>query len=109
MDDMRQELAALRQELNALRERETSRGWTMMRGVASALMAMAPFVLALLLWGSAVNEDRSVTKLEITVLKKADDRHEQALAEQRREVISRLDAIAQEVSTLSKQMAKIVK
>lgn len=103
------ELHALKREFEEWRAKEESRGWTLLRGVWSALIPLMPMVIVLFMWGSGVNEDRSTYRVEIAHLKRADERHETQLAEQKRDIINRLDKLSDTVDSISRQVSRIAK
>jgi hypothetical protein len=98
------EVAVLRREFEKWREDESKRGWTMAKGVWAGVVPLIPLVVILFVWGSSVNEDRSLSKMEIAYLKKADERHESTLAEQKHEVVSRLDKLVEQMDSLKQSM-----
>lgn len=73
-----------------------ARSW--FKEILGTFFGAAPYVLALLLWGSTVQERLRVTEIRL-------DHAEQAVREQRIELVQRLDRLSTQIETVQQLLA----
>jgi hypothetical protein len=82
-------------------------GWTLWREIYGTVIGIMPFVAALLVWGSSINERVRVAETEIQHLKETDIRHEQSLTVNRSEELAALNNITVQLTQLQQQVARL--
>jgi hypothetical protein len=84
---------------------KTRSEWTMVKEIVGTFVGISPFVIALVIWGSSVNERIRVAETRIEHLEAMDRRHEVDAAEQRREILLRLDRVGVQIEALQQLVA----
>lgn len=79
--------------------------WTVWKEVAGTFVGVSPFVIALVVWGSSVNERQRVVETRIDHIEKQDQRRNEDSAEQRREILARLDRVSGQIEVLQQIVA----
>jgi len=81
--------------------------WTMAKEIIGTFIGIAPFVIALVMWGSSINERIRVIEVKTDHLDAADHRNAELLRDQRTEIIARMDRIGQQIEALQQTVARI--
>lgn len=88
---------------------KTRSEWTMLKEIIGTFVGIAPFVVMLVIWGSSINERIRVVEVEVGHLGRADEKQEREAAEQRKEVLARMDKISGQIEVLQQTVAKQAK
>lgn len=90
-------------------ERRAERRWNMFKETVGTFLGVSPYIVALVLWGSSVNERLRVAEIRIDHNQSAQARAEQTSATQRTELIQRLERIAAQIEVLQQTVARVGK
>ena len=84
---------------------KTKSEWTMLKEIIGTFVGISPFIIALVVWGSSINERIRVMEVRIEHVEKTDKKHEQDSSEQRRELLARMDRIGSQIEVLQQLVA----
>jgi len=84
---------------------KTRSEWTMVKEIIGTFVGISPFIVALVVWGSSINERIRVMEVRMDHVERTDKKHEQDSAEQRRELLARMDRIGGQIEVLQQLVA----
>lgn len=84
---------------------KTRSEWSMVKEIIGTFVGISPFIVALVVWGSSINERIRVVEVQVMHIEAVDRRHEAESAEQRRELLARLDRLAGQIEILQQLVA----
>jgi hypothetical protein len=84
---------------------KTKSEWTLVKEIIGTFIGISPFIVGLVIWGSSVNERIRVAEVRLEHVESSDKRQENAAAEQRRELLARMDRIGQQIEILQQLVA----
>jgi hypothetical protein len=84
---------------------KTRSEWTVAKEVIGTFIGVSPFVVALVIWGSSVNERIRVVETRVDHIEAMERRHQDDAAEQRREILTRLDRVGAQIEVLQQLVA----
>ena len=87
-------------------DEKTVAEWTLLKEIFGTFIGVAPFIIALLLWGSTMNERMRVVEVRIEHTDHVNQQQDQAAKEQRQELLSRLDRLSTQIEILQQTVAK---
>jgi hypothetical protein len=79
--------------------------WTMVKEIIGTFVGICPFIVALVIWGSSINERIRVVEVRIDHADATDRKHEVEATEQRRELLARMDRIGGQIEVLQQLVA----
>ena len=77
----------------------------MVKEIIGTFVGISPFIVALVVWGSSINERIRVMEVRMDHVERTDKKHEQDSAEQRRELLTRMDRIGGQIEVLQQLVA----
>lgn len=80
--------------------------WSVFKEVLGTFIGISPFVIALVMWGSSVQERIRVTEVKVEMIQQLDQKQREALSEQRREIIDKLERLVVKIEALQQTAAK---
>jgi hypothetical protein len=84
---------------------KTRSEWTMVKEIIGTFVGIAPFVVALVIWGSSINERIRVVEVRQDNMDTILRRHDVEAADQRRELLARMDRIGGQIEVLQQLVA----
>lgn len=81
-------------------------GWTLWKEVYGTFIGILPFLLLVLGWGIAMQQEQSLHTLRLTNLEKADVKHDQDQQLIRTEINNRLERISTQIENLQKDVSR---
>ena len=84
---------------------KTKSEWTMVKEIVGTFVGISPFVVALVIWGSSINERVRVVEVRVDHVEIADRKHDSDAVEQRRELLARMDRLSIQIETLQQFIA----
>ena len=77
----------------------------MIKEIIGTFVGISPFIVALVVWGSSINERIRVMEVRMDHVERTDKKHEQDSSEQRRELLARMDRIGGQIEVLQQLVA----
>jgi len=84
---------------------KTKSEWTMVKEIVGTLVGVSPFVVALVIWGSSINERVRVVEIRADHLETITRKHDVEASDQRRELLARMDRIGGQIEVLQQLVA----
>ena len=84
---------------------KTRSEWTMVKEIIGTFVGISPFIVALVVWGSSINERIRVMEVRQDHAETILRRHDIEAAEQRRELLARMDRIGGQIEVLQQLVA----
>jgi hypothetical protein len=84
---------------------KTRSEWTMIKEIVGTFVGISPFIIALVIWGSSINERIRVVEVRTDHVEATSRRHELEATEQRRELLARMDRISSQIEVLQQLVA----
>lgn len=88
-------------------EAKTQSGWTLAKEIYGTLIATLPIIIVLIVWGQSISERIRVIEVRVELSEAADRRREDEAANQRREVLQRIDRLGNQIETLQQSVARL--
>lgn len=88
-------------------EEPKGKNWTMFKEIVGTFFGVAPYVLAVVVWGATVNERLRVTEIRLDHAESATTKADQTIREARIELFSRLDQLTGKIELLQQDVARI--
>ena len=80
---------------------------TMFKEMVATFFGVAPYVIAIVIWGSTVNERLRAVEVRADIAAAEQERAERVSREQRNELVTRLEKIAAQIETLQQSVARM--
>ena len=84
---------------------KTKSEWTMLKEIMGTFLGISPFIVALVIWGSSINERIRVVEVRQDHAETVLRRHDIDVTEQRRELLARMDRIGLQIEVLQQLVA----
>ena len=84
---------------------KTRSEWTMVKEIIGTFVGISPFVIALVVWGSSINERIRVMEVRQDYAETVLRRHDIDATEQRRELLARMDRLSSQIEVLQQLVA----
>jgi len=84
---------------------KTKSEWTLVKEIIGTFIGISPFIVALVIWGSSVNERIRVVEVRQDHMDTALRRHDIEASEQRRELLARMDRLSGQIEVLQQLVA----
>jgi len=90
---------------NDSNDSKTKSEWTLVKEIIGTFVGVSPFIVAIVVWGASINERIRVVEVRQDHTETILSRHDIEAAEQRRELLARLDRIGGQIESLQQLVA----